>query len=378
MAGRSIQDVLSPEVVLREISRIQLPGTVLSDLFGWGLASRDPANMSGNMIDYPLRDGSYDVFSRTKNAGTGRVPGTANGLIKPQKAGRVKFTIPRLAEQIALTDEELVNRRQLGQAVTVIDSMGENYIMRQKRYMAELVGNMIEFQTAALLRGSYTFDQVGDELRNAFTGGEETIDFQIPAGNKNQLDMLGAGAIVGASWATASTNLVNDVYQVNQAMNALTGMGVEHAICNGVTIQYLLNNDFIKAQAGTSNTPFEQFERSGPGRFTIVFRAIPWVKWHIIEYGLNLWDGSSAFAETVLIANDNVTFLPTPNPPWVQYLNGGEVVTEGPNGTRAFRSGFYAYGFPAWNPSGWNLCTVHNGFPALYIPQAIATADVVP
>jgi hypothetical protein len=368
---------MAPEVILREVSRIQLPGTVLSDLFGWGLAARDPDKQDGNMTDYPLRDGSYDVFSRSRLLATASMPGTSNTNIKPQKVGRVRFTIPRSSEQMPLTDEDLVNRRQIGQAVTVVDSMGENYIMRQKRFMAERVANMIEFQTAALMRGSYTFDQEGDELRQMFSGGEETIDFQIPSGNKNQLDMLGAGAIITASWATSSTDIPQNCYLVNTDMNSLTGLGIEHAVTNSTTFQYLLNNDKIKAQAGTSNTPYQSLERSGPGRFSAILRAIPWLQWHIVDYSLDLWDDTT-YTSTKLIADDQVTFIPQPSPAWCQYLNGGEVIAEGPAGPRAFRNGFYAYGYQSWNPSGWNLCTAHNGIPALYVPAAIANADVTP
>lgn len=377
MAGRSVNELMAPEVILREVSRMQLPGTVLADLFGWGLAARDPDNMTGNTIDYKLREGSYDVFNRTRRIAKASVPGTPNTNVKPQKVGRVRFTIPRSAEMIPLTDEDLVNRRQIGEAVTVIDSMGENYIMRQKRYLAEAAANLIEFQTAALLRGSYSFDQAGDELNHRFSGGEETIDFQIPAGNKNQLDMTGGGAIIGASWATSSTDIPGDCYQVNEGMNSLCGLGIEHAITNSNTFQYVLNNDKVKAQAGTSNTPFETYQRSGPGRFTCILRAIPWLQWHIVDYSLDIFDGTNEVT-TKLVADDQVTFIPQPNQAWVQYLNGGEVVTEGPNGVRAFRDGFYAYGFQNWNPSGWNLCTVFNGIPALYVPTAIANADVTP
>ena len=373
MAGRAVNELLAPEVILREVSRIQLPGTVLSDLFGWGLAARNPENMSGNMIDYPLRDGSYDVFNSTRRLAHGSVPGSANTNVEPQKAGRVRFTIPRAAEMIPLTDEELVNRRQIGQAVTVVDSMGENYIMRQKRYLAQRMANLIEFQTAAMMRGSYTFDQNGDELRHGFSGGEETIDFQIPANNKNQLN-----GIIGTTWATASTDIPNDIMQVNQACNDATGLGIEHAVCNSNTFQYLINNDKIKAQAGTANTPFESYTRSGPGRFSVVFRAIPWLQVHVVDYSLSIWDGSAYTDPIRLIADDQFTMFPTPGPEWTQYLNGGEVITEGPNGTRAFRSGYYAYGFASWNPSGWNLCNNLNGFPALYVPAAIFNADVTP
>lgn len=372
MAGRSVQEVLYPEVIMREVSRIQLPGTVLSDLFGWGLAARDPAQQNGNTVDYDLREGSYDVFNRSRRIARGSVPGTPNTRIKPQKVGRVRFTIPRSAEQIPLTDEDMVNRRQIGQQVTVIDSMGENYIMRQKRYMAEGVANMIEFQTAAMMRGSYTFDQDGDELKQGFSGGETTIDFQIPANNKNQLN-----GIIGTTWATASVNIVQDMLQINMASNDISGLGIEHAVCNSNTWAYVINNDYVKAQAGTANTPFQSYERTGPGTFAIVLRAVPWLQWHIVDYPLDIWDGS-AETSTKLIADDQVTFMPTPSPDWVVYMNGGEMVTEGPNGARGWHNGFYAYAYPSHDPSGYQLCSVHNGIPNLLIPGAIFNADVTP
>lgn len=377
MAGRAVADLLAPEVILREVSRIQLPATTLSDLFGWGLPDRDPAAQTGNMINYDLRDGAYDTFNRTQDLASGRVPGTANFNLPPQKVGKVRFTVPRSAERIPLTDEDLVNRRQIGQAVTVVDQMGENYIMRQKRYLAERVANMIEFQTAALLRGSYTFDQQGDELRQGFSGGQETINFQLPTGNLNQLNMLGAGDIITAPWSTTSTDVIGHLMAINDAMNAITGLGIEHAVSNSKTFRYVLKNDFVKAEAGTAATPFESYIRRGPGEYSVRLRSIPWLEWHIIDYKLNIWNGS-AYVRSSLVQDDQVSFFPTPSPAWVQYCNGGEVVTEGPAGVRAFRNGFYAYGYPSWDPSGWNLCTVHNGFPMLYIPGAIATADVTP
>lgn len=373
MAGRSINELLAPEVILREVSRVLLPGTVLSDLFGWGLANRDPANMNGNMIDWQLRDGKYDVFNRLRRLATASVPGSPQTLVAPKPVGKVSYTIPRTAEQIALTDEEIHNRRVTGQNANIVDVGGENYIMRQKMGLAERVANMIEFQTAAMLRGSYSFDQVGDELRHCFSGGEDTIDFQIPASNKNQL-----GGIIGTSWATTTTDIPGDFYAMNLASNDLSGRGLEHVVLNSNTYQYLLKNDFIKAQAGTANTPFESLNRTGAGTYGVVFKAIPQYQFHVIDYSLEIWDGSSAFATTRLIADDQVSVFPTPDPSWVQYLNGGEWITEGPNGARAFHYGFYAYGYPNWNPSGWNLCVNHNGFPGLWVPGAIYTADVTP
>jgi hypothetical protein len=377
MTGRAVGELLAPEYILREVSRFKLPGTLLSDLFGWGMQARDPQTMGGNMIDYPLRDGSYDVFNRTQEVATARVPGQAHANMPPQKVGKVRFTIPRSAERIPLTDEDLVNRRAVGQPVTTVDTMGENYITRQKQYLAAKVANMIEFQTAAMLRGSYTFDQQGDEIRQGFTGGEETIDFQVPSGNKNQLNMLGDGDIIGASWATTTTDIPTDILQINDAMNSLTGMGINHMVMNSNTFAYLLNNTKIQAQAGTSNTPFENYVRVSENRFSVQLKAIPWLQIHVLDYKLRLWNGS-AYATTRLIADDQISAFPNPDSSWVQYLNGGEVVTEGPNGVREFRYGAYFYGYPSWDPSGWNLCEVHNGIPALYVPAAIVYGDVTP
>lgn len=378
MAGISIAELLQPQVILREVSRVNLPGTVLADLFMWGLKNRDPeAQDKQNCFDYQLRKGSYDIFNQSKKVVAASVPGSAASEMAPNPVGSVDFTIPRAATQMSLTDESLVNQRQIGQAVTIVDSMGQNYILRQKQYMASQYANMIEFQTAAMLRGSYTWTQVGTEFRHAFSGGDVTVNFQVPAGNKNQLDMLGNGDIIDASWATTSTDIPKHCLQINEASNALSGMGIEHAICNSKTWNYIINNTKVQAQAGTANTPYEEYNRVGNGRFSVRLRAIPWLMWHIIDYALDIWNGS-AFVNTKLIADDQVNFIPTPSPLWTQYINGGETVTEGPNGVREFRQGFYSYGYPTHNPSGWSLNAVHNGIPACYVPSAIVCADVTP
>ena len=60
------------------------------------------------------------------------------------------------------------------------------------------------------------------------------------------------------------------------------------------------------------------------------------VTFHIVDYGLEIWNGSSE-AFTKLIEDDKAVFLPHPSPRWAQYLEGSEVVTEGPGGVKAER-----------------------------------------
>lgn len=385
MAGYALSDLLSPLAVLDKISRIDLPGTTIQRLLGWNVANfSNPMIEAGNgdpaaVIDSYLRTSQYDIFDVTRKTATGSVPGSAANMIAPNKMGYVRFTLPRHAEQIPFTYEDLNNRRVLGGNASEIDRNGANYVNLQTEYLAQRFSNVVEFQAAAVCRGSYTFDQDGPLLRNRFTGGETTIDFQVPAGNKDQLDMLGAGDIIGASWATASTDIPLHLLNINKAFLQLTGQGLAHVICRGQTWNNVLNNTKVQAQAGTANVPWDELRRveGSPGEFVARIRAIPWVTWHICDYGLELWDGSSETYET-LLEDDHAIFLPDPNSRWIQYIRGHETVVEGPNGRQSEHYGFYTYSHPTDNPAGWNLFAGHNGMPALLRPKAMAYGDTTP
>ena len=76
---------------------------------------------------------------------------------------------------------------------------------------------------------------------------------------------------------------------------------------------------------------------------------MPWLTFHVIDYGLEIWNGTSEVF-TKLIEDDHAAFLPEPSPRWVQYLEGSEIVTEGPNGAKHERFGFHAYAYPDARP----------------------------
>src|SRR5205814_8532625 len=125
---------------------------------------------------------------------------------------------PRAAGTIELVDDELLNQRAIGGRDSSLDRGGEVFLTRQEAYLAQRFANLIEFQTAAMLRGSYSFAADGDLLRHGFSGGETTIDFKVPAGNLSQLNMLGTGNILDADWATAGTDIPKHLHAINAAM----------------------------------------------------------------------------------------------------------------------------------------------------------------
>src|SRR5262245_61313195 len=187
----STAQLLAPQTIRKAISQLELPGTSLQNLFGWGLAG-------GNTIRQAGRNFSYDIFNVSRQVATARVPAQAMAKTAPQSVKNVTAAFPRCAERITLLDEDLLNRRQIGG-----DSLdrgagggGEVFVTRQEAYLAQRFANVIEFQTAAMLRGSYAFSDDGDLLRHSFSGGGTSIDFRIPAGNKSQLNMLSGGNIL--------------------------------------------------------------------------------------------------------------------------------------------------------------------------------------
>lgn len=360
--------VLAPKTILKAVSQLELPGTSLQRLFGWGLGGQNVARQTG-------RNFSYDIVRATQSIAVGRAPAQSASRQAPQYIRNQTGTFPRSAEIIPLLDEELLNRRALGKSADELDHDGESYITRQEIYLAQRFANLVEFQTAAMLRGSYVYLNDGDELRHSFSGAGTSIGFQIPAGNQGALDMLGGGAIIDTLWSDTGADIPQQLHNINVAMVRLTGMGLAHVVLTSTGWRHALENLKVQAQGGSANVAWESMRRVGAGEFTAVLRAIPWVTFHVIDYGLSTWNGASEAFEK-LIEDDHAAFFPEPSRRWVQYLEGSEIVTEGPGGPRNEQFGFYPYSYPTHDPSGWDLCAVFNGLPALYLPDAVAYGQI--
>ena len=366
--GRSIGDILSPKQIVEVISRIDEGRITLSKLFGFNIGG-------SNRVAFGGRNFFYDVFNNTRSVATAREPGAPSARRKPQKVGEVFGRFPRSAETIELLDEDTHNRRRIGGPLNELDTMGISYITRQEIFLGQRFNNLIEFQTAGMIRDSYFYEQSGDDLFHTFTSGSNRqVNFQVPAGNKDQLDMLGDGDIIGASWATASTDIPLHIMSIHEAMMELTGKPLQNLVMGKEVWNYIINNTNVKAQAGTSVAPFS-IDIQEDGNFVARLKSIPWVKFHVMLHGLEI---ASTETYTLLIAADHVMGFPDPTPDWVEYFDGSEIVTEGPNGMRAQRFGFYPYAYPIHDPSGWDLKAVFNGIPSLKSPQNVTYFDVTP
>lgn len=369
--GLSLQEILHPKRILGVFSQVNPATTMLSEIFGWGPGG-------SNVLPHGGRDYNFDLFDNTRKIPNGRVPGAQRGTRRPQIVGRTQGIFPRAAEEIPLDYERMLNLRQIGGPIDEnnLSAAAESYITKQEIYLGQIFANMVEFQTAAMLRGKYSYTIDGDDLIQTYGGdGDYVIDFQVPSGNKAQLAMTTAsGTIIDASWATAGTNIPLHLFKIDAAMQELTGDRLSRVLVGAEVWNYIVNNDYVKAQAGSANAPVENINQLAPADYAGMIRSLPWVKFHIVNAGLN---SSSTGTFETLIADDHASFIPEPRADWTQYVQGSEVVVENDTKTTENRMGTYAWSFKSDNPAGHNLAAVHNGIPVLYRPNNIVDGEVV-
>lgn len=358
--------LLQPAIVNERISRLNVINTTLQEFFGMRPGG-------ANVRQTPSRRGSYDVFDDTREVPTATTPGSHAINIARQAIGNVAYTIPRSAEKIALPLEELNQLRALGGPVDGVDSLGERYIADQERIVKQRYTNLREFQIAAMLRGSYTYAQTGDYLQHGFSGGAITVNYQQPAGNRSQLNMLAAGDIIGTSWDNSAAPIVRDILQINAALNELVGLGLTDIFCTSVVWGHVITNTEVRNLAGSAQDPVQSFSRDEKKQeFTAVLRGCPWVTWHITDNGLNL---TGTF--TKLIADTAAVFLPKTDGSIVQYWECCEPVVDPVTNKQSNQFGEYYYHKLVDDPVSYEFHARFNGLPIVKIPSAYAYGTVV-
>lgn len=296
----SLHEVLSTQVTTRVVSREAGANHYLLQLFGMVPGGRNERQVGHRQF-------GYDIFNDTRTVAQGRLPGVAAGTATRQAVGRVQGVFPRMNEKLILLAEELHNFRVLGGPNSIFDNRGVQYTLRQQRYMGQRAGNWRMALLAGMLRGGLIYaHQSGDSVYYDFTstGASWTIDWQMPAGNKTQLDITGGGDIITGTWATTTNDIPLMLNNINAALQQVVGTILGTIICPINVWQAVINNDYVQSLAGISNPPFTQQERvvgrsnNGLPQTVILGRiaAVPWIDWIITNEGLKVGaPGSESF-----------------------------------------------------------------------------------
>tara|TARA_R110000803_G_scaffold210718_2_gene283386 strand:- start:13606 stop:14745 length:1140 start_codon:yes stop_codon:yes gene_type:complete len=370
----SLTSILRTKNVTKVVSRVAANSNAMLNFFGM-----QPGGP--NTIPTGGREFSYQVFDAVRSPGILRAPGAPAARQARRPIGSVHGVFPRMHEQIDMLSEFTHNLAMVGQSDGARDEAGKAYLARQIIPTAQRAANFRTMLLVGMLRDALYVHESGDDWYGDWTTATDLvrINFQRPAGNLSKLDMLGGGDILGASWATAATDIPANLRAINSAFQELVGTGLDHVWCSSVIWGHVINNDVVQAVGGSASPPFQLYDRVagiGPDGMPIrdqvgTITACPGVTFHITDAGLTLGaPGSESFAK--LCDDTHAIFCPSPTPEIYEMREGSEPIAEYDGGPESVRMGLSSWARSRSNPTGTEVFTLDNALACDYVPKATA------
>jgi hypothetical protein len=249
-----------------------------------------------------------------------------------------------------------------------VDVRGQKYVTQQIEALVQRFRNAREFMISRMFRGSFSLKFNGDDWVPVDSGGQMSVDFQVPATHKNNVN-----GIFPANWENAAALIHEDLLQLNAFSEEEYGFPVTQAWIGSALWNKIISNTEIKGLAGSSNQPFAVYDRveSDATDFRAILRGVPWITWHIYDGGLNVGGTYTKF-----IPPNNAIFTPDPSSSWVEMLEGSEFVKENVMDGGSEKVGFSTWTTHAIDPASIELKALDICLPALYVPKAIYYATV--
>jgi hypothetical protein len=369
MASNVLPHALQSKVINGLFPQLRLQNTTLQNILGVGLGG--PFRMARGGFNF-----AYDIFDPTRDAGIVRMPSQTSANIQPRPVGQVQGRYPRIAETLPLTFDYMNDFRVLGGAENQVDAGAENYIAEQAKTLLQRVANAIEIQCAAMLRGHLYFTQSGDSLYHELSSSNNVIDidFQIPSTeNVDQLPLNTGSDTISAVWTTAGTDIHGDLLNIMGGFETTTGWPVGTIITSREVMNDILQNDSMKAIAGTSNAPMANVQLQNSNDRYYEFHAFPGVRFYVVNEVLNL--GASQTL-TRMVGAAQLTVLPPSDGSWLNYWEGSSTIIEETIGRQSIQSGLYAWSELRGDPARVELKSNYLGMPILKVPAAVAFGTV--
>src|SRR5215472_8434386 len=252
----SLTELLLPQVVLDVISRIKSGRGPLASWLGF-----QPARFNAETVELQgphtlrgtgsVRNVTYRIFDHTRVVMKARAPGTGPATVSQNPMGQNTVSVARFHQKIPLNYEFLGNLSPMVGPNSQIDAGGQAYIQQQETFLAEQVNNAVEMMAAGMMRDSLYFIQSGDNWLpnfNAPTGTQVgfQVPFQIPAGNKNQFNMLGAGNIIQTTWLNQAAPIIGNIQSIIAAYKQLSRYNMTDTWINSVMWYNVLTNTEVR------------------------------------------------------------------------------------------------------------------------------------
>jgi hypothetical protein len=382
----ALQDLLHSETITGVISRVAAAtGRTIMRL------GMSPGGRASRLLGDGRREFSFDIFDNVRAASGISAPMAPATRIQPKSIGKVTGSACRLSEMMELPYEKLHYQRRIGSPVGTFDAMGAEYIARQTKVLGQRASNWRTALTVGALRDTLYINQnVGTASWYAsYTSGANTIgqiNFQVPSGNKSQLNMLNEGNIIDVPWSNPSANIPLHLTMIDRAFQRLTGDTLKQVWIDGRMWQNIINNEYVITQAGTSSSPFSLFDRevgtdvNGKPVADRVGRisSIPFVDFVISDEIFEVGDLGAEAVETVV--PDGYAYFLTwrdADPTRLQWGECGEPLVTIDGGSAEFVTGLRSYAQAKADPARYCMFMIDNGIPVPYVPKSWAYAQLV-
>lgn len=384
------QDILAPQVLTEVTRQVVANSDTILNFMGF-----QPGGANERFYGHG-RTGNYHIYDDTRRVAKGRAPGAPAARSSKQPMKAVPFTYPRMHDSVSLLAEFFHNLGQIADP-RMRDEAGRQMITRQTATLMQKAAHWRAAMTVGMLRDSLYYHQEGDDLFWNYTasGALAQVNFQVPAGNKSQLNMTDrAGTtifnanIIDSSWANAGANIPLQIARINQA-RAVQGVGpVTDILINSIMWQNVIANDYIAAYAGTVNPPWTTYDREAGSRpdgsplheYIGKVNSLPGITWHITDEGLELWDAANdTYTFTKHIPDTMAIFMsnPTARQDLFTCYQGSEPIAEYDGGPESVRVGLSSWSKKTANPTATEVYVLDNALAVPHDPYAYAPATVV-
>lgn len=383
----SIHDILRPITFTKVISRVAAASSYFLNFMGMQPGGANEADYGHG------REGSYHIFNNVRTVALGTAPGSPAARRTRNPVGRVPFVYPRMHQQLSLLLEEINNFAKIDDP-RARDVAGENYIKRQMQKPAQEAANWRTALVVGMLRDSLYVHELGLNWYPDYTSTSAMyqISFGLPAGNKDQLNILDAdnstsingSAIIDTPWSSPGANIPLHIQKVDAALHRRCGVHLKTIVLRTREWNYVCVNDFVAAGAGIANAPFTKYERQvgvnpDGSPFMAKFGSIntcPGVEFFICDEGVDVGNPDSA-TWAYHLPEGSVFMLPDVNRSLFEGCIATEPIVEYDNGPITSKKGLQAWTTLMANPSSYEAFQLDNFFPVPYNPGSWCYAAVV-
>lgn len=367
--SKTLEQIIGYESLTRVITSPD--GGVPTDLLPPGFMTLTTPN-PGNTAVWNV------LASSRKNAGTDNY-GSASKRIDKETAGQRSATMLHTFKHISHPAATLMKLKAFDSPERQIK--GQQEVDRQTAEFRRKLNNQRMSAIYSVLRHGIIYRDADGNILPSSSG--ETaglrVDMGVPSGNKNQLDVFGSGAIIGASWATSTTKIHTQIANIKKASRKKTGRKIVHAFYGEDILDYLLKNDNIKQLLNSNSALATAFAGNEiPNGFL-------GLQWHPVSEAF--FEDSSGTNQD-WFAGDIIVFTPEPDPSWWTMNEGsymvptsvGNVSADGTAalGDLAEVTGMFSYAKVNDDPPGIKHFMGDTFLPTLLDPGAIFIADVIP